>query len=134
MSEYIENERNKREVVINGKGSTKDLSSRVETTMASYNKTGMPTMQLKKRKADEAGKYFNMDAHKIKSTPKPKNEECLPKKIGPLESLPPSYSKNLQVVEDMIKAAAPAPMKKNKLPKIEETLLSTAARQLPSIK
>jgi hypothetical protein len=134
VSEYIDNERNKREVVFNGKGSTKDLSSRVETTMASYNKTGMPTMQLKKRKAEEAGKYFNMEAHKIKTTPKPKNEDCIIKKIGPLESLPSSYSKNLQVVEDLVKVAAPAPIKKNKLPKIEDSLLSTAARQLPALK
>lgn len=135
MSEYIDNERNRREIV-NTKGSSKDVSrgDEKEMQMTTLNKTGMPSVQLKKRKAEEIiGKYYNMDLHKLKAVVK--NEDRVIKKIGQLESLPTSYVKNLpplQTIGENTDAPKLAlPHKVTKLSKIDDNLLSIVAKNLP---
>lgn len=114
MSEYIENERNKREVIFSNQ-STLNLNSRHGNKMPIHTKTGMPTMQIKKRKVEEAGKYFNMDAHKIKQSPLQNGDKYV--KIA------------AQIQNDEPKM----PGRRAKLTKIDDTLLSNIAKQLPPI-
>ena len=115
MSEYIENERNKREVIINNP-STLNLNSRHGSKIPIHTKTGMPTMQIKKRKAEEAGKYFNMEAHKLKQSPLQNGDKYI--KI------------TAQIQNDEPKMV---PGRRVKLTKIDDNLLSNVAKQLPPI-
>ena len=97
---------------------------------ASYNKTGMPTIQHKKKKTEEiVGKYFNMESHKLKSPSIKSNNDEHHKKLGQLDALPINvYPKSVSLLEE-----PKPPMKKSKLIRIDENLLSTAAKQLPQI-
>ena len=146
MSEYIENELNKRNFGhANGssleigrekkdKDKDKDKEKEKETQITALSKTGMPSSQIKKRKADEiSGKYFNLELHKIKSTSVIKNEDRVIKKAAQLESLPSSYTKNLPSIQNNTDDSNTLimPHKSNKLSKIDENLLSSAAKNLP---
>ena len=94
-------------------------------------KTVTPIIHFKKKINEEiVGKYYNMEAHKVKVTPNIKNSEAFNRKLkGQLESLG-SYSKNISTMDEVPK---PALAKKCKLSKIDEELLSSAAKQLPQI-
>ena len=110
MSEYLNNERNKREIVINN-GSVQDMALE-EMEIVNFNKTGIPTIQPKKRKADDmVGKYL---VQKSKNDERKKQEAIHQKNV-------------LSLGEESLKL----PPKKVKLNKIDENLLSNAARQLP---